>query len=385
MLQPASTKAAKPAQLATDNLFERIKHPSLQRKHPALASEIISTGDGAPISIDPSAFEVDESVDDAGDDSSAAAELRACEVPAELHRWRADRALAHLIPEFSRSYLQQLMADGAVTLQGAPLLKAASRLSAGDRLAVELRPTPQAQSFVAQPMALDVVFEDDHLLVVHKPAGLVVHPAAGHWSGTLLNGLLAHHAGAATLPRAGIVHRLDKDTSGLMLVAKSRLAMEALVRAIAAREVQREYLALAHGAWRVASVLDVDQPIGRDVNNRLRMAVLRPDATGGKTARTTVTLLDTQTQASLVACKLHTGRTHQIRVHLAWLGYPLVGDALYGGRVLWGMTRQGLHARRLRLAHPVNGAPLDFLREPPADFLQALAQSGLHYNAVIPG
>ena len=350
-----------------------------------MAPEIISTGDGKPNSSDPLAFEADESGDESGDDGGAAVELRACEVPAELHRWRADRALAHLIPEFSRSYLQQLMADGAVTLQGAPLLKAASRLSAGDRLAVELRPTPQAQSFVAQPMALELVFEDDHLLVVNKPAGLVVHPAAGHWSGTLLNGLLAHHAGAAMLPRAGIVHRLDKDTSGLMLVAKSRQAMDALVRAIAAREVQREYLALAHGAWRGASVLDVEQPIGRDVHNRLRMAVLRPEATGGKSARTTVTLLDTQAQASLVACKLHTGRTHQIRVHLAWLGHPLVGDTVYGGRVLWGLARQGLHARRLRLAHPVNGAPLDFLREPPADLLEALAQSGLHYNQAIPG
>ena len=350
-----------------------------------MAAEIISTRDGTPFLKDPLAFEAEESGEEAGEDASAAAELRACDVPAELHRWRADRALAHLIPEFSRSYLQQLMADGAVMLQGAPLWKAASRLSAGDRLTVELRPTPQAQAFVAQPMALDVVFEDDHLLVVHKPAGLVVHPAAGHWSGTLLNGLLAHHAGAATLPRAGIVHRLDKDTSGLMLVAKSRLAMDALVRAIAARDVQRDYLALVHGAWQGASVLDIDQPIGRDVHNRLRMAVLRPEATGGKSARTTVTLLDTQAQASLLACKLHTGRTHQIRVHLSWIGHSLVGDAVYGGRVLWGLTRQGLHARRLRLDHPVSGAPLDFVCEPPADFLDALSQSGLHYNPAIPG
>lgn len=336
-----------------------------------MTDEIISTG----VSSD----------DDSGDDGALAAERRLCELPAEMHGWRADRAVARLIPEFSRSYLQQLMADGAVLLRGAALRKPASRLQAGDLLTVELRPTPQAQAFVAQPMPLVVVFEDEHLMVIDKPAGLVVHPAAGHWSGTLLNGLLAHHAGAANLPRAGIVHRLDKDTSGLMLVAKSRQAMDALVRAIAAREVQREYLALAHGAWRVASVLEVEQPIGRDVHNRLRMAVLRPEASGGKSARTTVTLLDTQTQASLVACKLHTGRTHQIRVHLAWLGHPLVGDTVYGGRVLWGLARQGLHARRLRLAHPVNGAPLDFLREPPADFLEALAQSGLHYNRAIPG
>ncbi len=318
--------------------------------------------------------------DDSGDDSAAATERRLCELPTDLHGWRADRAIALLIPEFSRSYLQQLMTDGAVLLRGLPLRKPASRLQAGDLLTVELRPTPQAQAFVAQPMSLAVVFEDEHLLVIDKPAGLVVHPAAGHWSGTLLNGLLAHHAAAASLPRAGIVHRLDKDTSGLMLVGKSRQAMEALVRAIAAREVQRDYLALAHGAWRGPSVQEVDQTIGRDPHNRLRMAVLRPDSTSGKTARTTVSLLATHAQASLVACKLHTGRTHQIRVHMAWLAHPLVGDSLYGGRPQWDMTRQALHAHRLRLAHPVSGAPLDFVRPPPVDLIAALAQSGLHYN-----
>jgi 23S rRNA pseudouridine1911/1915/1917 synthase len=331
-----------------------------------LAAEIISTG-----------FCED---DEAGEEGVQAAERRLFELPAEMHGWRADRAIARLIPEFSRSYLQQLMIDGAVELRGAGLRKPASRLQAGDRLMVELRPTPQAQAFVAQAMALVVVFEDADLLVIDKPAGLVVHPAAGHWSGTLLNGLLAHHAGAAQLPRAGIVHRLDKDTSGLMLVGKSRQAVEALVRAIAAREVQREYIALAHGAWRGPSVQEVDQTIGRDSNNRLRMAVLRPDATSGKTARTTVTLLASQPEVSLVRCKLHTGRTHQIRVHMGWLGHPLVGDSLYGGRPLWGLARQALHAQRLRLAHPINGEPLDFVQPPPADLLSALAQSGLHYN-----
>jgi 23S rRNA pseudouridine1911/1915/1917 synthase len=382
LLQAVSTRlTASSVEDRADNLFERIKHTPLQRKHPALASQIISTGVAEPLAGEPGALEGE----DLGDETGAAAERRTCALPAAMHGWRADRALAQLIPEFSRSYLQQLMADGAVLLRGAPLAKPASRLSAGDALEVELRPTPQAQAFVAEPMALDVVFEDADLLVIHKPAGLVVHPAAGHWSGTLLNGLLGHHRAAALLPRAGIVHRLDKDTSGLMLVAKSRPAMDALVRAIAAREVQREYLALAHGAWRGAKVQDVGQPIGRDVHNRLRMAVLRPEATGGKSARTTVTLLDAQPLASLVACKLHTGRTHQIRVHLAWLGHPLVGDTLYGGRELWGMARQALHARRLRLAHPIYGQALDFVREPPPDFLGALAQSGLHYNAGQPG
>lgn len=338
----------------------------MERNHPALAAEIISTSvceDGEP-----------------GEEGAQAAERRLCDLPAEMHGWRADRAIASLIPEFSRSYLQQLMADGAVELRGTPLRKPASRLQVGDRLTVELRPTPQAQAFVAEAMPLVVVFEDADLLVIDKPAGLVVHPAAGHWSGTLLNGLLAHHAGAAQLPRAGIVHRLDKDTSGLMLVGKSRQAVEALVRAIAAREVQREYLALAHGVWRGPAVQEVDQTIGRDSHNRLRMAVLRPDATSGKTARTTLRLLATQGEACLVRCKLHTGRTHQIRVHMAWLGHSLVGDSLYGGRPLWGLTRQALHAQRLRLAHPISGAPLDFPCPTPPDILSALAQSGLRYN-----
>lgn len=314
------------------------------------------------------------------DDALAEVETRLCAVPADMHGWRVDRALARLIPEFSRSYLQQLMADGAVQAGGAALRKPAARVAAAQLLQVELRPTLQAQAFVAQPMALDVVFEDAHLLVIHKPAGLVVHPAAGNWSGTLLNGLLAHHAGAASLPRAGIVHRLDKDTSGLMLVGKSRQAVEALVRAIAARDVQRQYLALAHGSWKGLPEQQVDQPIGRDTHNRLRMAVLRGDATGGKPAQTTVRLLDSHTTGCLVACKLHTGRTHQIRVHMGWLGHPLVGDTLYGGRALWGMERQALHAARLRLLHPVDGQPLDFSSEPPDDFMAALEQSGLRYN-----
>lgn len=341
-----------------------------------MATEIISTGVLPPT----------QAPDDALDGASAAeeglaeAEIRLCEVPTDMHGWRIDRALARLIPEFSRSYLQQLMADGAVQLRGAALRKQAARIAAGDQLQVELRPTQQAMAFVPQAMALDVVFEDADLLVINKPAGLVVHPAAGNWSGTLLNGLLAHHASAASLPRAGIVHRLDKDTSGLMLVGKSRQAVEALVRAIAAREVNRQYLALGHGHWTGAVEQGVDQPIGRDIRNRLRMAVVLQDGTSGKPAQTTFTWLEGSDQVCLVACKLHTGRTHQIRVHMAWLGHPLVGDTLYGGRVLWGMGRQALHATRLRLKHPTGGQALDFQSAPPADFMDALEQSGLRYN-----
>lgn len=316
----------------------------------------------------------------AQEDWVSEAEIRTCEVPPEMHGWRIDKALAQLIPEFSRSYLQQLMADGSVQVGGQPVLKPAAKVQVGQALQVELRPTPQAMAFVPQPMSLVVLHEDPHLLVIHKPAGLVVHPAPGHWSGTLLNGLLAHHTAAASLPRAGIVHRLDKDTSGLMLVAKSRPAMDALVRAIAAREVQREYLALAHGRWTGAEEVLVDQSMGRDPHNRLRMAVLKPETTGAKVAQTTVRVLDGNATHTLVACKLHTGRTHQIRVHMAWLGHPLVGDEVYGGKPQHGLTRQGLHATRLQLAHPISGERLAFVAEPPPDLLQAVALAGLRYN-----
>ena len=326
-------------------------------------AEIISTGAEA---------------DDPLEDGLAAGETRHFEVPAEAHGDRLDRVLVRGFPEFSRSFLQQLVVEGAVHRGGSPLLKPATRLRVGDQLSVVLKPTPQAQAFTPQAMPLEVVFEDADLLVLNKPAGLVVHPAAGHWSGTLLNGLLAYHAGAAGLPRAGIVHRLDKDTSGLMLVAKSRAAFDGLVRAIAAREVSRQYLALAQGPWTDGSERLVEQPIGRDPRNRLRMAVVMPGQ--GKTAQTTFHPLASQVQASLLLCRLHTGRTHQIRVHAAWLGHPLVGDGLYGGRPAWNLHRQALHAIRLDLQHPVSGRPFSFRCEPPADMAAALESSGLHYN-----
>jgi 23S rRNA pseudouridine1911/1915/1917 synthase len=202
--------------------------------------------------------------------------------------------------------------------------------------------------------------------VLNKPAGLVVHPAAGNWSGTLLNGLLAHHAAAATLPRAGIVHRLDKDTSGLMVVGKTLPAVTALSRAIAAREVHRHYLTLVHGrvGWDETTV---DQPIGRDPVSRVRMAVL----SSGKPARTELQCIARNDRFSALACKLHTGRTHQIRVHLAWLGHVLVADALYGGAPALGLQRQALHAARLRLQHPLAGVWLDLQCPLPADLAAA--------------
>lgn len=304
-----------------------------------------------------------------------AIEVRETLIDAEAHGQRLDRVLVSLVPEFSRTWLQQLVAQGAVQLDGQSVCQPSRKLKAGQRLRVELRPTPQSQAFRPEAIALSVVYEDEHLLVIDKPAGLVVHPAAGHWSGTLLNALLAHHAGASALPRAGIVHRLDKDTSGLLVVGKTQEAVTALTRAIAARNVHREYLALVHGEIRQPQALStIDAPIGRDPRSRVRMAVVP----SGRSARTDVALVAVAAGCSAVRCTLHTGRTHQIRVHLACRGFPLVGDSLYGGHEALGLRRQALHAWRLRLEHPVEARPLAFEAPLPADFAAA-------WHAVVDG
>lgn len=333
---------------------------------------IIST---AP--LDPA---TEDSLDDVVE-SGQEAEVRALAVSEAFHGARLDRALAAAAPEFSRSYLQQLVEAGAVQVNGAPATRSAGKVRVGDQLAIELRPTPQSQAFKPEAMALDVVFEDEHLLVLNKPAGLVVHPAPGHWSGTLLNGLLARDPGAAHMPRAGIVHRLDKDTSGLMVVAKTRAAMDALVRMIAAREVSRRYLALAHRPWQGAAQRTVDGPIGRDARNRLRMAVVDLARHSGKLATTSFELIANADAGCLVLCTLHTGRTHQIRVHMASIGHPLVADALYGGADAAGLTRQALHAAKLAFAHPIDGRALAFSAPYPVDFAEAVAAWGLRYNS----
>lgn len=296
-------------------------------------------------------------------------ERRAFTVDADLHGQRLDKALVQHAGEFSRSHLQQLVLQGEVTIDAQVCLTASKKLRVGQQIGITLRPTEESQAFVAEPMALPVVFEDEHLLVVNKPAGLVVHPAPGHWRGTLLNGLLAHHALAATLPRAGIVHRLDKDTSGVMVVAKTLPVMTALVRALAAREVQRGYVAIAHGTPR-AKQWSAEQPIGRDPASRIKMAVLGV-AQGGKPARTDFSCLGQAEGLSLWRCKLHSGRTHQIRVHAAAAGHPLVADALYGGAPAVGLQRQALHAARLRFAHPATGAACTFWAPLPADLASA--------------
>ena len=301
-------------------------------------------------------------------------------VSAPHHGLRIDKFLALAFPALSRSYFQHLLAQGDVTRTGLPVVKASATVKAGERVDVMLRPTEQARSFLPEAIPLEVVFEDAHILVLNKPAGLVVHPGAGNWSGTLLNGLLHHHVGAVHLPRAGIVHRLDKDTSGLMVVAKTRATMEALVRMIGERSVSRLYLALAERKWSRPERFEVKEPIGRDPLNRLRMAVQPEGKPGVKSAHTAFRVLKKAGDLTLVACKLFTGRTHQIRVHLAWADHPIVADKVYGGHISENMTRQALHATRLAFCHPDNGQQLSFHATPPADMLQTMHAAGLTYN-----
>jgi 23S rRNA pseudouridine1911/1915/1917 synthase len=310
-----------------------------------------------------------------------ASETRAFVVGVAQHGQRLDRALAALVPEFSRSYLQQLIEAGAVQLEGGrPATKPSMTMRAGEAGTIELKPTPQSQAFRPEAMDLRVVHEDAHLRVIDKPAGLVVHPAPGHWSGTLLNGLLALDPQAVMLPRAGIVHRLDRDTSGLMVVARTRGAMDALVALIAARQVTRQYLAVAHRPWEGAATRHVDAPIGRDPRNRLRMAVVDLERHAGKTARTLIERVDSHDAGCLVRCTLETGRTHQIRVHMASIGHALVGDATYGGAPAAGITRQALHAYRLAFVHPVTQEPLAFRSPLPPDLAAGAEDWGLDYN-----
>jgi 23S rRNA pseudouridine1911/1915/1917 synthase len=323
------------------------------------------------------------SIEEEGEDSadaSAEIEWRNWVVSEALHGSRLDRALAELVPEFSRNYLQQLIETGAVVQSQRPLTKPSMKVKAGDHGVIELRPTPQSQAFKPEPMELETVFVDEYLRVINKPAGLVVHPAPGNWSGTLLNGLLANDAKAGVLPRAGIVHRLDKDTSGLMVIARTRPVMDSLVHLIAQREVSRQYVALVHRPWVGANVLEIEEAIGRDPRNRLRMAIVNLEHQNGKTAKTRFELLQSTEKGCWLRCTLFTGRTHQIRVHAAHMGHPLVADDVYGGSTAAGMSRQALHAYRLAFKHPVSGEAMVFNAPLPGDLRLALDNWGLGYN-----
>ena len=269
------------------------------------------------------------------------------------------------------------MRDGLVTVNNVPA-HAKTKVFGGETVTLEAIPQPEEMAFTAEDIYFPIVFEDDHIMVIDKPAGLVVHPAAGNWSGTLLNGLLHHNPSLATLPRAGIVHRLDKDTSGLMVVAKTQLAQTDLVRQLQARTVKRHYRAVADGLVRQSGAIDA--AIGRDPRNRLKMAVVN---FGGKPAVTHVEVVERLLAHTLVECRLETGRTHQIRVHMQKAGHPLAGDPLYGNprhtmsnaarEAVTLLGRQALHAYRLALVHPATGETLEWKSRLPADIRALLA------------
>jgi len=295
-------------------------------------------------------------------------------VPLTAAGRRFDQTLAELFPDYSRSCLTAWIKSGAATLDGATapprqLLRGGEQVRLEAELEAEVASAPE-------DIALAIVHEDEHLLVLDKPAGLVVHPGAGNPSGTLLNALLHHDAKLVELPRAGIVHRLDKDTSGLMVVARTLPAMTALVEMLSRHDVERQYEAVVLGS--LVSGGTVDEPIGRSMGDRLRQAVR--DEESGKHAVTHYRLRERFRAHSLLQCNLETGRTHQIRVHLTHIGHPLVGDPLYGGGLklpkratpelvaaLRGFRRQALHAERLAFEHPVTGEALAFTAERPAD------------------
>ncbi len=296
-------------------------------------------------------------------------------VPAELGEQRLDRVLTELLEGYSRSQIQSWIRAGDITLNGR-VPRPRDKVVEGDRLQLDVT-LPEQGDWAPEPMALEVLHEDEHILVINKPAGLVVHPAPGHMRGTLVNAVLAHHPGASRLPRAGIVHRLDKDTSGVMVVAKSLIAHASLVAQLQDRTMGREYVAVVHGEMTGGG--QVDAPIGRHPQQRTRMAVV-PD---GKPAVTHYRIAERYAGFTRVDCQLESGRTHQIRVHLSHIGYPLVGDSLYAGRprlpkgatpelldMLGQFRRQALHAHWLHLDHPETGEPLEFQAPVPEDLEQ---------------
>lgn len=282
---------------------------------------------------------------------------RVARIPEALADERLDKVLARLFPDYSRNCLQNWIKAGRVQINGVP---ARLRQSAPEAAIVVLHPElpPDAHAFIAEPIPLDIIYEDGALVVINKAAGRVTHPAAGNWSGTLLNGLLHRYGQAVTgIPRAGIVHRLDKDTSGLMVIARTPTAYTHLVRQLQARTVKRRYLAFVYGLPPQREGV-IDAPLGRHPRDRIRRAVVTH--TTGKQARTYYRVLATTNRAgqpvTAVQCDLETGRTHQIRVHLAYLGHPLIGDPMYGNaqsrRCVSHFTRQALHAAQLELFHP---------------------------------
>jgi 23S rRNA pseudouridine1911/1915/1917 synthase len=299
---------------------------------------------------------------------------------------RLDAALAILLPDYSRSRLQKWLSDGAVVLNGEVQTAGRVKVYEHDDLIVTPQPSDEMKAYTAEPMDLDIVYQDNDILVLNKPAGLVVHPGSGNWSGTLLNGLLHAYPHIGQVPRAGIVHRLDKDTSGLMVVAKTVMAQTDLVRQLQARTVKRRYIALVQGEIDSDGVIDIG--IGRSPQDRLKMAALIGNS--GKAARTFYQSMGfwrfQDKPYSIVVCQLESGRTHQIRVHMQHRGYPLVGDQLYGEKkgtrssIVAGVStfsRQALHAYQLGLIHPRTGDFMSWQQDLPEDYVQLLAEMGV--------
>jgi 23S rRNA pseudouridine1911/1915/1917 synthase len=304
-------------------------------------------------------------------------------VAAEHNGWRLDRVIAASLPSVSRSRIQTWIESGGARINSSGG-RTRDRVYQGDLVEIELQEPPELAAFTPEPMDLQIVHEDDALIVLDKPPGRVVHPGAGNWSGTLLNGLLAHQPGLSGVSRAGIVHRLDAGTSGLMVVAKTPAVQLDLVRQLQQRQVVREYWAVVTGVAPSAGVIDA--ALARDPRNPLRFRVsARTDARQARThfrriAVSQSAVAQIGTSLSWLACRLDTGRTHQIRVHLESIGHPLLGDPLYSrhrptvrGAAL-ALTRQALHACRLSLKHPQSGRSMSWFRAPPED-LGALMRS----------
>jgi 23S rRNA pseudouridine1911/1915/1917 synthase len=290
---------------------------------------------------------------------------------------RLDKVLSRLLSQYSRSRIQQWIEAGFVLVDG-QTARAKSTVLGDEIVLIQPQSVPQEHAFKPEPIPLSIVYEDADILVLDKPVGLVVHPAAGNWSGTLLNGLLHHLPSLESLPRAGIVHRLDKDTSGLMVVAKTLEAHTDLVRQLQARTVRREYLALVWGMPQVTG--KVDAAISRHPRDRIKMAVSQIES--AKPAVTHFQRLATGKldgrQVSLLQCRLETGRTHQIRVHMQSIGFPLVGDALYGKpHLAFAFSRQALHACRLGLVHPRSKKEMEWTAAIQDDMGKLLGLAGI--------
>jgi len=294
-------------------------------------------------------------------------------VPDEYAGKRIDQALALLLPDYSRSRMQQWIGNGLVTIDGQPC-SAKTRIWGGEKVSLKIQPDASELAFHPEDIPLTIVHEDESILIVDKAAGLVVHPGAGNWSGTLLNALLQYLPANASLPRAGIVHRLDKDTSGLLVVAKSLPSHTDLVRQLQKRSIGREYAAVAHGEMKVDGT--VDAAIGRHPRDRKRMAVVER----GKPAKTHYSVVERGVGWTLLRCRLETGRTHQIRVHLSSIGHALIGDPVYKPRQVSAevpaeakaFPRQALHAQRLQIVHPVSRAPMHWDSPLPQDLVALL-------------